>query len=139
MKLTTHSTLKLISQYPLLILFIFSSYFLYLSYVQFDTSLTLRNKIDSTRVLSALSIELAKERGLSASYLSSQGGIAKEALHEQRVVSNKAIKEFHDFYQTHEVTTNIKAVIGYLTQVVEKRAAVDNFSIEFNKIFFEVT
>ena len=137
MKLTTHSTLKLISQYPLLILFIFSSYFLYLSYVQFDTSLTLRNKIDSTRVLSALSIELAKERGLSASYLSSQGGIAKEALHEQRVVSNKAIKEFHDFYQTHEVTTNIKAVIGYLTQVVEKRAAVDNFSIEFNKIFFD--
>ncbi len=65
MKLTTQHTLRLISQYPLIILFIFSSYFLFLSYTQFDTTLTLKNKIESTKVLSALSIELAKERGLS--------------------------------------------------------------------------
>ena len=137
MKLTTQHTLRLISQYPLIILFIFSSYFLFLSYGQFDTTLTLKNKIESTKVLSSLSIELAKERGLSASYLSSQGSIAKEALQEQRASVNKSIKEFHDFYQVHEVTPNIKNIITYITSIVEMRKAVDSFSIDFNKMFFD--
>ena len=137
MKLTTQHTLRLISQYPLIILFIFSSYFLFLSYGQFDTTLTLKNKIESTKVLSSLSIELAKERGLSASYLSSQGSIAKEALQEQRANVNKSIKEFHDFYQIHEVTPNIKTIITYVTNIVDIRKAVDGFGIDFNKMFFE--
>jgi len=137
MKLTTQHTLRLISQYPLIILFIFSSYFLFLSYTQFDSTLTLKNKIESAKVLSGLSIELAKERGLSASYYSSQGGIAKEALQEQRLSVNKSMKEFHDFFQTHEITPYIKTVMTYLTRIVEVRQSVDNFSIDFNKMFFE--
>lgn len=137
MKLTTQHTLRLISQYPLMILFIFSSYFLFVSYTQFDTTLTLKNKIESTRVLSALSIELAKERGLSASYLSSQGSIAKESLQEQRIGVNKAIKEFHEYYKTHDMSAQIKAVVTYLTKIVEMRQAVDSFSVDFNKMFFD--
>lgn len=137
MKLTTQHTLRLISQYPLMILFIFSSYFLFLSYTQFDTTLTLKNKIESTRVLSTLSIELAKERGLSASYISSQGSIAKESLQEQRVAVTKAITEFHNFYQIHEVTPNIKNTILYINKIGDMRQGVDTFSIEFNKMFFD--
>lgn len=137
MKFTTQHTLRLISQYPLIILFIFSSYFLFLSYLQYDSTLHLKNKIESTRVLSTLSIQLAKERGLSASFHSSQGSIAKEALQEQRLNVNKAIKDFHDYFQTHEITPPIKTVMTYLTKIVEIRKSVDNFSIEFNKMFFE--
>lgn len=137
MRLTTQNTLRLISQYPLIILFIFSSYFLFLSYTQFDSTLTLKNKIESTKVLSSLSIELAKERGLSASFHSSQGGIAKEALQEQRLNVNKSMKEFHDFFQTHEITPHVKMVMSYLTKIMEVRQSVDNFSIDFNKMFFE--
>ncbi|MDY0265633.1 MAG: ATP-binding protein [Sulfurospirillum cavolei] len=139
MKLTTQHTLKLISQYPLIILFIFSSYFLYLSYTQFDTTLTLKNKIESTRVLSTLSIELAKERGLSASYLSSQGSIAAESLKEQRIVVNKAMKDFYDYYNAHhsEMSPHIKAVMAHLTKILEMHKAVDTFAIDFNKMFFE--
>lgn len=137
MKFTTQHTLRLISQYPLLILFIFSSYFLFLSYTQFNSTLSLKNKMDSTKVLSTLSIELAKERGLSASYHSSQGSIAKEALQEQRLSVNKSIKEFHDFFQTHEITPYVKMVMTYLTKIVDVRKSVDNFSIDFNKMFFE--
>jgi len=137
MKLTTQHTLKLISQYPLLILFIFSSYFLFLAYTQFDTTISLRNKIESTKVISALSIELAKERGLSASYHSSLGAISKEALQEQRISVNKLIQEFHTYFQTHEMTPQVKTVMTYLTKIVEVRQSVDNFSIDFNKMFFE--
>ena len=137
MKLTTQHTLRLISQYPLIILFIFSSYFLFLSYEQFRSTLTLNNKVASTKVLSGLSIELAKERGLSATYYSSQGSIAKEALQEQRISVNKSMKEFYDFFQTHEITPPIKNVMTNLTRIVEIRQSVDNFTIDFNKMFFE--
>jgi len=137
MKLTTQHTLKLISQYPLIILFIFSSYFLFLAYTQFNSTLNLRNKIESTKVISALSIELAKERGLSASYHSSLGAISKEALQEQRLSVNKIIQEFHTYFQTHEITPQVKTVMSYLTKIVEVRQSVDNFSIDFNKMFFE--
>ncbi len=137
MKLTTQRTLRLISQYPLMLLFIFSSYFLFVSYTQFNTTLTLKNKIESTKVLSALSIELAKERGLSASYLSSQGSIAKESLQEQRVNVNNTISAFHEYYKVHEMSPQIKAVITYLTKIVDMRQAVDGFSVDFNKMFFD--
>jgi len=136
MKLTTQNTLRFISQYPLMILFLFSSYFLFLTYTQFNTTLTLKNKIESTRVLSSLSIELAKERGLSASYISSEGNIAKEALQDQRINVNKSIKEFHDFYQSHAMSPQLTEVVTYLTKIVEIRKAVDTFSIDFNKMFF---
>ncbi|MDD3343712.1 MAG: ATP-binding protein [Sulfurospirillaceae bacterium] len=137
MKFTTQHTLRLISQYPLIILFIFSSYFLFLSFNQFDTTLSLKNKIESTKVLSALSIELAKERGLSASYYSSEGNIAKEDLKAQRINVDKSIKEFLEFFQTHDATPYIKTVMAYLTKIKDVRKAVDNFSIEFNKMFFD--
>ena len=137
MKLTTQHTLRLISQYPLIILFVFSSYFLFLSYSQFDSTITLRNKIESTQVISKLSIELAKERGLSASYHSSLGSIAKEALQEQRLSVNKSIKEFHDYFQNHTITPQVKTVMTFLTRIIEVRQSVDNFSIEFNKMFFD--
>ncbi|ACZ11624.1 nitrate- and nitrite sensing domain-containing protein [Sulfurospirillum deleyianum] len=136
MKLTMQNTLRMISQYPLIILFIFSSYFFFVTYTQFDATLQHKSKFESTKVLSALSIELAKERGLSASYLSSEGGIAKEALQEQRINVNKAIKEFHDYFQTREMSSSVKNSVALLTKIVEIRQKIDNFSINFNDVFF---
>lgn len=136
MKLTMQNTLRLISQYPLIILFIFSSYFFFVTYTQFDATLQHKSKFESTQVLSSLSIELAKERGLSASYLSSEGGIAKEALQEQRINVNKAIKEFHDYFQTREMSSSLKNSVALLTKIVEIRQKIDNFSVNFNDVFF---
>ncbi len=137
MKFTTQHTLRLISQYPLFILFIFSSYFLFLSYTQFNTTLSLKNKMESAKILSAMSIELAKERGLSASYYSSQGSLSKESLQEQRLNVDKSRKEFNDFFQSHEITPYIKTAKTYLDKIADFRESVDNFSIDFNKMFFD--
>lgn len=136
MKLKTQNTLRLISQFPLVILLVFSSYFLFLSFQQYSSALALRNKIESTKVLSTLSIELAKERGLSASYYASKGDIAKEALQNQRSQSNKAIQDFHTYFKAHEITPNVKTIMNYLIEIIERRKSIDNFSIDFNTMFF---
>lgn len=138
MKFKTHSTLRLISQYPLIILFLFSTYFLYLSYGQYNKMVAFENKLTSTEVLNNLSIAIAKERGLSSTFIASDGAIAKESLNQKRQVVNSRMKEFHNFYKTHEVNYEIKKVITLLNQITDVREKVDSLdNVDFNKIFFE--
>ena len=136
MRLKTQNTLRLISFYPLMLLVIFSSYFLYLEYTRYQASSTLETKIANIHVLSKLAKDLAKERSLSASFFSSKGEISKEALAAQRLATDKTIKEFNDYYKTPEASPHIKTVKTSLDQIVATRQLVDTFSIDFHKMFF---
>ena len=137
MRLKTQNTLRLISFYPLILLVIFSSYFLYLSYTRYQASSALETKIANIHVLSKLSKDLAKERSLSASFFSSKGEINKEALAAQRLATDKIIKEFNDYYKTpDEASPHIKTVKASLSQIAATRQLVDTFSIDFHKMFF---
>jgi len=138
MKFKIKDTLRLISQYPLLVLFLFSTYFLYLSYEQYNKAEIFESRLNTTEVLSNLSIEIAKERGLSATLIASDGAIFKERLAKQRVIVNNSMKKFHTFYQTHEATYIIKKVITLLNQISDVRKKVDSLNnVNFNKIFFK--
>ena len=138
MKFKTQDTLRLISQYPLIILFLFSTYFLYLSYDQYNKAVVFESRLNTTEVLSTLSIDIAKERGLSATFLASDGAIAEERLKKQRQIVNKTMKKFHTFYQNHEANHRIKKVITLLNQISEVRKKVDSLNnVNFNRIFFQ--
>ncbi|MDD3323721.1 MAG: ATP-binding protein [Sulfurospirillaceae bacterium] len=137
MKLKTQHTLRLISQYPLMILFVFSTYFLYLSYTQYDATMLFKEKLENTKVLNNLSINLATERGLSSTFFSSKGNIAKETLKNQRAKTNKAMQEFHDHFKSREISPLTKTIMMYLTKIGDIRQGVDDFSIDFNKMFFD--
>ena len=138
MKLKTQDTLRLISQYPLTILFLFSTYFLYLSYEQYNKAVTFESRLNTTEVLNNLSIEVAKERGLSATFLASDGAIARDTLIQQRLVVNSTMKKFHTYYQQHEANLRIKKIITFLNQISTIRKKVDSLNnVNFNKIFFK--
>jgi len=137
MKFKTQDTLRLISQYPLIILFIFSTLFLYISYEQYNKAITFESRLNTTEVLNNLSIAVAKERGLSATFIASDGAIAKERLKNQRLAVNDAMKKFHVFYQIHGTNNRIKKVITLLNQISDVRKKVDSLNnIDFNRIFF---
>jgi signal transduction histidine kinase/CheY-like chemotaxis protein len=138
MKFKTQDTLRLISQYPLLILFLFSTYFLYISYDQYNKAEMFESRLNTTKVLNNLSIAVAKERGLSATFIASDGAIAEESLQKQRKVVNQRMKEFHTFYKTHESNSRIKQVITLLNQISAVRKKVDSLNnVDFNRIFFK--
>lgn len=137
MKFKTQDTLRLISQYPLIILFLFSTYFLYLSYDQYTKAVTFEERLSTTEVLNDLSINIAKERGLSATFIASDGAIAEDTLIEQRTLVNQSMKNFHSFYKNQEANHGIKKIITLLNQISEVRNKVDSLNnIDFNKIFF---
>jgi signal transduction histidine kinase/CheY-like chemotaxis protein len=96
------------------------------------------NRLNTTEVLSNLSIAVAKERGLSATFIASDGAIAEETLIKQRQVVNSSMKKFHVFYQTHEANHRIKKVITLLNQISDVRKKIDSLNnVNFNRIFFK--
>ncbi len=137
MKLKMQNTLKIIGLYPIIILFIFSSYFLYLSYNQYNKALFIERKLQNTKVLENLSNEIAKERGLSSTFIASNGHIAKKALAEQRQIVNASMKSFYIYYKKRGSNQRIKQIIAKLNQIGSIRNKIDSLKdIDFNKIFF---
>jgi len=137
MKLKMQNTLKILSMYPIIILFIFSSYFLYISYTQYAKAITSEQKLASSKILEDLSINLAQERGLNSTYMASNGQIGKSALLKQRKNVNKSIKDFYTYYKTRKINNNIRDTISLLNKIGKIRSTIDALgNIDFNKIFF---
>ena len=137
MKLKMQSTLKIISLFPLILLVLFSTYFLYISYNEYNNAVSLEKKLNETKVLNKLSINIAKERGLTSTYIASNGHIAKSVLKKQRQIVDENMKKFFNFYKTHNADSNIKHAIKLLNQIRAVRKKVDTLkNINFNKIFF---
>ncbi|SFV62636.1 BarA sensory histidine kinase (= VarS = GacS) [hydrothermal vent metagenome] len=89
-----NNRLRLISILPLLLLFIISSYFLFISYSKFYKADELKNIIKNNIELTAVIREIGKERGLTSSFLGSTNDIhTKQELLRQRVITDNAIEK----------------------------------------------
>ncbi|MCF6172228.1 MAG: nitrate- and nitrite sensing domain-containing protein, partial [Campylobacteraceae bacterium] len=138
MKLKMQNMLKILSSYPIIILFIFSSYFLYISYTQYNRAIIFEQKLVAAKILENLAENLAKERGLNSAFMASNGNIGKEILQKQRIIVNKNIKIFYDYYKKKKIDSTIKQTIRLLNNITKKRKIVDALkSEEFDKIFFQ--
>ena len=137
MKLKMQNTLKIISLYPILILFIFSSYFLYLSYTQYSKAVAIEKKLSEIKVIENLSENLAKERGISTTFIASNGNVGKSVLLKQRQIVNKKIKSLYDYYKINTPNNSIKQTISMLNKISKVRNSVDSLkNLNFNRIFF---
>ena len=136
MKIST--TLKLIGLLPISLLFATSSYYLYTSYQEYDKTEKLTKILKNDEVLKNVSINIAKERGLTGAFLGSGGTIAKEKLKNQRLQTDKALKKFFQTYETTQSNNSIQihSLISMLKKIAEMRKKVDNLSIKFDDIFF---
>lgn len=129
MKLDTNSALRIIGLFPLTLLIGFSTIFMYISYTEYKQIEFLRNKIEGTKVLKGLSINLAKERGLSATYLGSKGAIARDTLAKQRINTDVAMKNFKKYYGTNPETKNIQKLYANLVKLQQMREKADLLDI----------
>ena len=136
MKLNTKSSLKLISLFPLMLLLLLSSYFMYISYLQYQDTQIFQNRLKSNKILKNLSINLAKERGLSATYFGSNGKLAKDVLARQRKLTNYAIRKFNSYYKNKPIDIELTGVFKALTHISNVRTSVDKLNTTFDKMFF---
>ncbi len=133
----TTSALKMISQLPLTILFLISSYILYISYANYTKVVHMENQLARVKTLGNLSVNLAAERGLSAVFLGSKGKVAKEILLNKHKTTDEAIAKFEKLYkQTKDTTIELKNTHEMIGDIAKTRANVLDLSGDFYKIFF---
>lgn len=156
MNFSLSNSLRIVSGFPLLILFLASLFYLYNSYESYNDSTDLNIRVEDTLEVSKLIEQLSYERGLSAVYMGSGGQLGGgELLLTQRNKTDKFIAEFKNyfnnyqevykeknkgdyfmFFKKYEVPKEISQLLRLISELPEIRAAIDSNSREFDDVFF---
>ncbi len=128
--------LKLITIVPIILVTVFSVYFLFKAYHQYQDSSQMESASYESKLLKSLSINLARERGLSTLYSLSRQAKTKELLQKQRKNSSQAITFVKEYYQRHPHSKQVeKSILNPLSKIDQKRAKIDNFSLNNESLF----
>ena len=150
MKLNTSSSLFLISGIPLMIVFVFASWYLYTAVVDYSKAEGLNEQVRMNEKIEKVMENLGRERGLTAAFLASGRNIGGgEILHTQRIQTNEAIREFENFKNQNtrnalldffdkKSTVAINAeneIADELTKLIGIRANIDGEKVSFGEVF----
>lgn len=147
-----NNRLKLISMLPIILLFVISSYFLYLSYSKYYKANELKNIIRNNVYLNEVLTEVGKERGLSSGFIGSNGNIhTKEKLLRQRDITNIAIKKikqsmipinYHSFFSglyNSKIDYDNHNIFYHFKNIDRIRTDIDTNNISFKEAFKQYT
>lgn len=135
MHLGLKNRLRLISLFPILILFSLASYYVYTSYVSFQAAQTLQKRLTENKQLNNMINNISRERGMTVMYLGNASAATLKSLHAQRTIVDNTIKEFSTTSHSQK-TVNIIASLEKLRH--ETRPSVDNKTADFAEIFNDI-
>ena len=146
MQLGLKSRLRLISLFPILILFSLTSYYLYDSYKDYKKAEYLKSKLTQNKLLNGVVGNIARERGMTAMYLGNPSKTIFKSLQEQRkVVDKKANLYFQDLKnksaskeQAKENQQNYKTLKASLEKIHKARVLVNEGKIKFRDVFTKI-
>ncbi len=128
--------LKLITIVPITLVMLFSAYYLYSAYERYQDISRVQTRAYESKLLKSLSINLARERGLSTLYTLSRQSKTKDLLKKQRENSSQAIKLIKEYYQSHKHAHSAEtALLNTLNKIDKKRKKIDNFSLSYASSF----
>jgi signal transduction histidine kinase/CheY-like chemotaxis protein len=151
MQLGLKNRLRLISLFPIIILFSLTSYYLYDSYNNYQRAERLQDKLSENRLLNDIVGNVARERGMTAMYLGNPSKNIFKSLNQQRKIVDKKIsiylkhvrddKILHDHSKGREncqACKNINSVEASLERIYKARKLVDEHKISFKDVFTNV-
>ncbi len=135
MHLGLKNRLRLISLLPILILFSLASYYVYTSFLSYQSAQTLQASLEKSKQLDDMISNIARERGMTVMYLGNASATTLKSLHAQRIVVDKKIKEFKSSYHSPQVDS----IIATLEKSrLQSRPSIDNLTADFTEIFDDV-
>nr|WP_321267717.1 nitrate- and nitrite sensing domain-containing protein [uncultured Sulfurimonas sp.] len=151
MQLGLKNRLRLISLFPIVILFSLTSYYLYDSYKNYQNAEILHDKLSENRYLNDVVGNIARERGMTAMYLGNPSKNIFKSLQEQRKIVDIKAQEYinhtknestsHEHSKGEEqciTCQNYKSIQNSLKIIQEARELVDANKITFKKVFTDV-
>jgi len=135
MHLGLKNRLRLISLLPILILFSLASYYVYTSYVSFQSAKILQARLEENKQLNDLINNISRERGMTVMYLGNASDTTLKSLKAQRSIVDQKIKAFDTSYTSAKTT----AMIATLEKARhQSKPSVDNQTADFNEVFDNV-
>ena len=145
-----HNRLKLISMLPIVLLFVISSYFLYLSYSKYYQANELKDIIKNNTYLNVVLTEIGKERGLTSTFIGSNNNAqVKNELQRQRVITDNAIarakksmiainhNSFFSGLANSKTDYDNQNIFYHFKQLALIRKDIDSGKISFSNAFYK--
>jgi len=151
MQLGLKNRLRLISLFPIIILFSLTSYYLYDSYKNYESAEILHDKLFENRYLNEVLGNVARERGMTAMYLGNPSKNIFKSLQEQRKVVDEKIEAYlnhtknkstsHNHSRGEEnclTCQNYHSIEASLKRIQDARELVNEQKVEFKDVFTDV-
>jgi len=139
--------LRLISLFPILILFALASYYVYTAYGSYQGAKVLQAKLDENVFLNDLIRNLSRERGMTVMFLGNKSETTKKSLIAQRDIVDEKLAAFdqhladnkllHDHTGKSECVAcaSQKSIDDLFRIIAEKRSEIDSGDLEFEDIY----
>jgi len=151
MQIGLKNRLRLISLFPILLLFSLTSYYLYDSYKDYQRAKILQEKLTQNKLLNEVVGNIGRERGMTVMYLGNPSKTIFTSLQKQRKVVDKKINLYlqyiknnpvlHDHSngeQNCEACKNYQTLKNALEKIKRTRGLVNNKQISFEEVFTNV-
>ena len=120
--------IKLITIIPIALVFLTSIYFLFTTTQEYQKTVQTKDRVIKSKILKNLSVNLAREKGLSIIYQLSNNSVAKDLLSKQRQKCDAIIVEVKSQFSGSSITAKLQ-------ELDDKRRALDNLSTNFTSIY----
>jgi signal transduction histidine kinase/CheY-like chemotaxis protein len=151
MQLGLKNRLRLISLFPIIIIFSITSYFVYNSYENYKAAQILQDKLSENRQLNELINNISRERGMTVMYLGNSSPNTFKSLAKQRKVvdqkeadylahiKSKTVLHNHS-NEINNCTTcqNINSLTILLNKIKKTRKLVDEHNTNFKYVYEDV-
>lgn len=151
MQLGLKNRLRLISLFPILIVFSLTSYFVYDSYLNLNSATALKNKLHENKLLDSLIGNISRERGMTVMYIGSSSAGTLKSLKKQRTVVDRDMEAYlnyamnnknihqHDQGQIFcQTCSNINSMSTAAKTLLKARSIVDKNEATFDTIYNKV-
>ena len=129
MQLSLKNRLRLISLFPIIILFAITSYFVFDSYQNYKAAQILQNRLAANKQLNDLVNNISRERGMTVMYLgNSSPNTLKSLIKQRKIVDTLAGKYF-------KITHSSKDLSIALSKIHQLRQRVDKHETTFEEVY----
>ena len=144
MQLGLKNRLRLISLFPIVILFLITSYFVYNSYDNYRAAQLLQDKLSENRQVNKLVGNISRERGMTVMYLGNSSPNTLRSLVKQRNVVDETqaayaslvkAKEISDAVENAKSLENLNVMLDYMDKIKKARILVDEQKTNFEDIY----
>jgi len=135
--------LHIIGLFPIIIIFLLSSYFVYTSFISQNRAKILKNQLEENKYISTLLGSISRERGMSVMYLGNNAKNTRISLVAQRKITDKLFHNYINFihsnatlYKINNGTHLIKYAQESFKKILQIRQDIDRHKANFNNIFY---